>query len=599
MTPEQRHELFISQHKRKPATISTAPQTKQAPGGQNTNATVPADARFPGEFEEVEGVFISWPYFWTSQTTAFIDTLINSDYSDISSKLAEAIQAGNAKVFINVWTGADSSAVKRYMTAKGRTLTNYRFMVYDGDDVWARDFGPVTYYTGSQDTRGWVDFKYYPGRDFDNVLPDKWGAELGIPVTKSGINYEGGNILTDGFNNLVTSSAVDDLNAYVNGLTPAQVKDSLQNIYKGGRVDVVPTLVYDGGTGHVDLYLSRMDENTYVYTKYPEDMNISSFSDFGTASNNLDTLRGHPSAYNKTNKFRTLPLPPKDDGTWYATGKEYNDTYTRTYSNNLVVNKVVVQPIFHDATSGYVAADNAALDSLKLAYPGYTFYQIDMRPYDGSGGSIHCITKELPADNPLRIFHAAYANMVAYQSNYPVDVTITNKSGISAASLYWRRKGTTPWNQVTLTAGSNNHWLGQIPGSTKTIDSFEYYINASSVNGKTMSKPMTAPTGYYTFWYDKNFLSVPTTSQELVDLGNIYPNPSKGIVNIEVIPAHPAQITMQFVDISGKSVLSRDYGTVSSRHYLQADLSMLPVGVYMMQVSVNGSLAFTRRVLRN
>jgi hypothetical protein len=53
LTPEQRHELFVSQHKRKPATISVAPQAKQAPGGQNTNATVPADARFPAEFEEV------------------------------------------------------------------------------------------------------------------------------------------------------------------------------------------------------------------------------------------------------------------------------------------------------------------------------------------------------------------------------------------------------------------------------------------------------------------------------------------------------------------------------------------------------------------
>lgn len=601
MTPEQRQELFQLQHKRRPDVIKAAPQAKQAPGGgQSSNASVPADARFPAEFEEVEGVFISWPYFWDiSGTFAFIDTVANSEYSDIHSKLADAIQSGGAKVFINVWTGADSDAVKRYMISKGKTLSNYRFMVYDGDDVWARDFGPVTYYSGSQDARGWVDFKYYPGRDYDNVLPDHWGAELGIPVVKSGINYEGGNILTDGFNNLISSSAVVDLNAQINSLSAAQVKDSLQDIYKGGRVDIIPTLIYDGGTGHVDLYLSRLDENTYVYTKYPEDMNIASFSDFGTASKNLDTLRGRPTIYNRTNKFRTLPLPTKDDGTWYSTGLEYNNKYTRTFSNNLVVNKVIVQPIFHDATSGNSAGDAEALDSLKLAYPGYTFYQIDMRAYDGSGGSIHCVTKELPADNPLRIFHAAYSNQVAYQSNYPVDVTITNKSGISAANLYWRRKGTSAWSQVNLTAAANNHWLGQIPGSSNTVDSFEYYINASSMNGKTMSKPMTAPSGYYTFWYDKNFLSVPATSQELVDLGNLYPNPSKGIINFEVIPSHPAQLAIQVIDMSGKAVLSRDYGTVSNRRYLQADLSTLPMGVYMMQVSVNGKLAFSRRVLRN
>jgi hypothetical protein len=114
-----------------------------------------------------------------------------------------------------------------------------------------------------------------------------------------------------------------------------------------------------------------------------------------------------------------------------------------------------------------------------------------------------------------------------------------------------------------------------------------------------MNKPMTAPAGYYTFWYDKNFLSVPATHQEFVDLGNLYPNPSKGIVNLEVIPTRPSQIAIQVLDMSGKAVLTRDYGIVSSRRYVQADLSALPIGVYMMQVSVNGSAAFMRRVLRN
>ena len=40
---------------------------------------------------------------------------------------------------------------------------------------------------------------------------------------------------------------------------------------------------------------------------------------------------------------------------------------------------------------------------MQEAYPGYEFVEIDVRDFDGYGGAIHCITKQIPAENPVSL----------------------------------------------------------------------------------------------------------------------------------------------------------------------------------------------------
>lgn len=599
MTPPQRKAKFLKEHKRKPIMLP-ASAVKAAPTSTMkttaTTAIVPNDARFPGEFEEVQAVFISWPYTWAA--VPVIDTMLSSPSTPIFTKLADAIQKSDAKVYINVWEAADTFAVKACMALNGTPLTNYRFFIYEGDDFWVRDFGPVNYYYDTDDKLGWVDFNYYPGRDFDNLLTQKWGAEMSVPVALSTIYQEGGNILTDGTRNTVTSSSVYDQNSYYYAYTPSRTRDSLKSNLNLNRLDVPVALPHDGGTGHIDLYLGMTTENTFVYTKMPLAMaTVPGFTDYVIANNCIDTMSKRTGYHTQPYHFVNIPLPTRDDGSWYSSASDY-ENYTRTYSNHLIVNKSIVLPIFSDALSGNAAGDIAAIDAVQKAYPGYTIYPIDMRYLDGSGGSIHCITKEVAASNPLRFFHYEYRALESFQSTYPIDAEITNKSGIASATMYWRIKGASSWTTVSMTAGAGNHWLASIPATSgPSTEVFEYYISATSVNGKTITRPMPGAAGPFEFWYDKTS-SIDETKIDGLSFGNLYPNPTTDFVNVELNVTKPIAIALSISDMLGRVVARQDYGTLSYSQYLTLNTAQLLPGLYQINIEHNGQRIASRKLIK-
>ncbi|MBK7958218.1 MAG: agmatine deiminase family protein [Bacteroidetes bacterium] len=537
----------------------------------------------------MQGVFISWPY-----TSGVIDVLLSSEYANIHGKLAEAIQKANATVYINVYPAADSNKVKTFMSNKGYQLTNYVFLVEQLDDVWARDFGPVDYYYGANDSIGWIDMKYYLGRDKDNLLPQKWGKKLGYPVQTIKTNFEGGNILMDGRGRMATTSMVLTSNQIENLWSNTQTKDSINHFFNLNQLDVLPLLPHDGGTGHIDLYIDMMDENTYVFAKFQEQMkSIPQFQDYTIAAKNLDTLISRRNKDDKPFKFRFMTLPPKDNGSWYTSGTDYN-IYTRTYMNHLIVNKTIIQPIFHDNIDGFVKADTEAIADIQRIYPGYTIYPIDMRSYDGSGGSIHCITKELHAQNPLTISHYAYTDTLDWMGFFPFDVQIRNNSGIANASIKYRRKGEANFKTANLTNTSAENFITNLNfGSGETI---EYYITATSNNGKTITKPMTADQGgYYSFKING---SVGIETVKPSHFGKIYPNPTSEKASIDFTSIESASFDLAIINSQGQTVKTLHYDDIQGAKTLQLDISALNAGVYTCSIRVDGQLAYTQKLIK-
>ncbi len=128
-----------------------------------------------------------------------------------------------------------------------------------------------------------------------------------------------------------------------------------------------------------------------------------------------------------------------------------------------------------------------------------------------------------PADNPVRIIHKdIYGNVnpvIPNEENQyiPFSAIITNKSGIKEASLCYTTDGK-QWFEVKLT-GNGNCWHADVPLSDfsggKPIPAggipVNYYLSATSNNGKTVTKPLNAKAGsLYDFTittaveYDKN-----------------------------------------------------------------------------------------------
>lgn len=613
---QMRQQMLQTMHKRDAAQLHlknnkplAAPKAA-ANAPKSAGLQLPEGSWFPGEWEEVKAIVVTCYYdhlvpghendgnwFADPQVTGYADyyngsyynqqgggpyiavpDTSNTTFANVFFYLMDAIQMGGAEAWVRIENAEDSNIVKRKLQRMDLRSNNLKWIVGAGNSFWFRDCGPIAFYYGDQDDVAMVDFMYYPGRALDDSLPSLIEEQMGIPNYITQIEWEGGNCVVDGAGMVLSSDALYSNNAdnygqltwdgvnpstinYENKtpLTQAQVRDSLAHIMGPRGAHILPAFRYDGGTGHLDLYCDMWDENEFVFSKFPE--HYSSWTDYKTAAKNIDTLCSYTSVFGNGFKKHYIPFPCTNNGGYFASQTNYNNNFTRTYSNHTFVNNVIVQPCFSAVTNGQPSAewDLLRIDSVRAAYPGYTIYPIDVRSFDGSGGAIHCITKQIPADNPVRILHPSITGNTedAYQgTNAPITATITNKSGIQSAKVVYRANGGS-WQEATLTAGADNSFSGSIPTSTMTSNgegytTVEYYISATSNNGKTITKPMTASQGgCYTFYLGHNpAVGINTAEEET--FGQFYPNPAADHSSIEISLKGNEQYEVLIVDLMGR-----------------------------------------------
>ena len=170
--------------------------------------------------------------------------------------------------------------------------------------------------------------------------------------------------------------------------------------------------------------------------------------------------------------------------------------------------------------------DDEALDIYREAMPGYNVVGINMRNVIPASGAIHCITREIAANDPILISHAPYRGVIDYSTQgYTVDATISSAEGISNASLFWSTDATAGFNEVAMQHSEGESYTATIP-SQPVNSTVYYYISATNSNSKTVAKPLVAPLGYYSFSVEDNS---PTTYTLTIDTnGNGTTTPSAG-----------------------------------------------------------------------
>lgn len=629
---------------------SAIPLGTMAPSTKGSTAkSLPEDrVWFPGEWEEVKAICVTPiynylvpghenDYYWMADPIvsgyaqymqytymqgwqekgigpyrARMDT--TSSFGKVFFYLMDGIQLGGAEAWVHVEYPADTAKVLRTLARMNLRHDNVKFIVGPGNSFWYRDCGPIAFYYGDQDSIGMLDFTYYPGRALDDSLPSLIHWQMGIPNYITDIEWEGGNCLVDGAGMVFSSDAIyennsnrygqitwdgQDINTLnykqVPSLTKNQVRQGLHDLLGQRATYILPAYKYDGGTGHVDLYADAYDENGFVFSVMPSD--YASWRDYSTGQKNIDSLCSYKSIFNRNYyTMATLPFPSTDNGGNFSSQSDYNQNYTRTYSNHTFVNNVILQPCFSRVVNGQPSAawDRANIEQVAAAYPGYTIYPVDVREFDGSGGAIHCVTKQIPADNPIRILHKSLHDTLAIgeMTQIPVSAIITNKSGIASAEVKWREVGSTGWNTIQLTA-NGNRFYGQMPRVETAVPqhSVEYYISATSNNGKTITKPMTANQGgYYTFTYTDggtidstmfDFDTLPMPAEDITftfsttwttpdsdtarplgietvemeeNFGQFYPNPATDEANLTIDLGDGQTYTVSIIDNSGRTI---------------------------------------------
>lgn len=668
--------------------LATAPVS---PKGNAVKGLPDGRVWFPGEWEEVKAIVVTPyydylvpghenSYYWMAdpQVTGYafyyqyqggwqergigpyvtvMDTV--SAFGRVFFYLMDGIQLGGAEAWVRVEQPSDSAIVLRTLRRLGLRNDNVRFIVGAGNSFWYRDCGPICFYYGDQDSVGMLDFTYYPGRALDDSLPSLIYQQKGIPNYITTIEWEGGNCLVDGAGMVFSSDAIYDNNAdqygqltwdghdintlnynMVNPLSPSQVRQGLHDLLGQRATHVLSAYQYDGGTGHVDLYADAYDENGFVFSVMPD--NYSSWTDYHIGARNIDSLCSYMSIFDRNYyTMATLPFPSKDNGSNFANQMEYDNQYTRTYSNHTFVNNVILQPCFSPVGSDgkpTAAWDRANIEQVAAAYPGYTIYCVDVREFDGSGGAIHCVTKQIPADNPVRILHKNLHGTFGIDSmeSIPVSAIITNRGGIAHAELVWREAGSDTWHTETLTA-NGNRFSGSMPRVVTAVPQhdIEYYISATSNNGKTITKPMTANQGgYYTFSYTdgsvedssmfdfdtmpmpmenitfvfgNNWVSEDNSTPRPIGIeeaeaqeaafGQFYPNPASEQANMRIDMGNGGSYSVTIVDAAGRTVHTSSLQAAGSIVY-SINTSRLASGMYTV-VFQNDDLRIVRKLIRN
>ena len=333
----------------------------------------------PEETALHEGTWIQWPH----------NNLYGPWYvSDVKSTfiaMTMALQAGE-KVHIIATDSSELSKIITTLNNKSVPQTNIDYFVYETDDVWSRDNGPMFVYdTDSVLTildwgfNGWGFDTPYSKCD---AIPGSISSAIGISsIDLNAMVLEGGAIEHDGNGTMfATRSSVTDSSRNPS-FTAAQIEDTLTK-YLG----ITKFLWLDGVYGlditdqHIDGFLKFANDSTIV-TMDNASLNYWYVSPAEISIiNNASNKDGVP--YN----IVTVPLTQNNVVTTYNDNLGYQGSYVNYY----IANTVVLVPTYNDAN------DSIAMNIIQGIHPDRTVIGVDVRNLYAYGGMIHCITQQQP-----------------------------------------------------------------------------------------------------------------------------------------------------------------------------------------------------------
>ncbi len=520
--------------------------------------------RSMAEWEEISALLITW----TSYTSILREIVRNA--------------VVECPVYISC---SDSNSVKTYLTSGGVNLSNVHYVVVPYNSVWCRDYSANSVYINGVDSLILVDWKYNrPTRPSDDTMPRAIAKLTGLELYEMSASpytliATGGNYMSDGFGTAMASQLIDQENT---SYTAAQI-DTISKQFLGINRYIRYTTLPNDGIHHIDMHMKLLDEETLLVGQYP-----TGTADGPQIEANIQYLLSNfNSVFGTPYKIVRIPMPPDSVQLNYPPSSSYY-----TYTNGVFVNKTFIFPTY------YSKFDTTATRIYKENLSGYKVVGINCNASIPSSGAIHCITHCLGSYNPLLISTQRLPDTYNTTTPYQVNAKIMNKSGIQSAWVYYRTDTTLAYTQVsmTLTNASQNVWTGQIPAQTggKTV---YYYVKAQSNNGKQQVRPITSPTGYYSF----NVLQSNGVEElrHTTQLLNVYPNPASSITCIPIENAASGIGALELYNMLGEKVLGIYNGSIplgKSNYFI--DASTLNSGTYFIKLSIGNTFQYQKLIVK-
>lgn len=334
----------------------------------------------PDEADVHEGTWLQWPHQYEYGTT------YRNRLDATWVAMTKALVTGE-NVHIIAYNATEKTRISNLLSAAGISLSNVDFKIYQTNDVWVRDNGPI--YTRNnagqlviQDWgfNGWGEKTNYKLCD---AIPAKVAADQNRP--KIDLNNlmvnEGGAVEIDGNGTLLaTQSAILNDNRNPD-MTQAEAEEVFTK-YLG----VTNFIWLNGVEGldltdmHIDGFAKFANKNTLVtmsntdliYWEVPQ----------GDVTKLYAAKNKNGVAYNLVK----LPLTRNNVKTTYGKNLGYKGSYLNYY----IANTKVLVPIYNDPN------DAVAIKMIQNLYPTRTVVGIDCRNLFANGGMIHCVTQQQP-----------------------------------------------------------------------------------------------------------------------------------------------------------------------------------------------------------
>ena len=541
-----------------------------------------SELRTAAEWEEIEVLTIAWEGF--------------------PCILKQIVAASVSECRVVVFTETPGST-SNYLTGGScggaLSLDNVDIVEADLNTIWIRDYGANTVYGSWNDDRILVDWLYNRPRPDDDLIPDVLADHLGLEVYSTtaepyNLMNTGGNWMSDGFGTAFESELILDENQggstwwtnYPNHTTE-EIEGILEDFMGVHTLIKMPTLPYDG-IHHIDMHMKLLDESTLMVSEYPEGV-----ADGPQINANMDyVLSNYTTKWGTPFDIVRIPSPPQLGGAYPNTGGWYE-----TYSNAVFVNKKILLPTY------YEEYDTTAIRIWEEAMPGYEIIGIDCDGSENiiaSSGAIHCITHSVSVEDPLIISHLPLPDTENTTDPYSVEAYLSHRSGIIQANLFYSDNPNGPWTEVSMNdTGDGENWTAEIPAAIEDSDVF-YYISGNAASGKTGSRPMPAPAGWWTFHVGEITISgIDNFSESQIGaFASPYPNPASALTCIPVHLKQDANVKVLLIDALGRTIdVIHDGMLFSGETKLFFQASMIPAGAYVISLENNKARLATSRIM--
>ena len=487
----------------------------------------------------------------------------------------------------------NETTVRNYLEGHGVDLTNITFFVAGLNSVWTRDYAPTTAYLNDVDSLVFVDWIYNRhDRQADDTLSYSLGAFLNVPVFTTTAAPDklvnvGGNFICDGMGTGFSSKLVltDNNGSFLPEIDHDEeeidaIMDSFMGIDRYIKFDILPYDVIH----HLDMHMKLLDEETILFSEFPDGV-----SDAAQIEANIAyLLNNYKTPFGTDYKIVHIPVPPCDE-TNYPPDCSAPNEY-RNYANAFFINKTVLVPTYDDEEW-----DSLALNTWRDNMPGYHIVGINSTDIIRYAGAVHCVIKEVGVREPLRIVHQKIKS-AEVDSQVVIRAIIQHNTGIAHATVFYKEKNQPVFQSVAMTNDGDipDEWSAIIPafGDSTSVD---YYIEAAAHSGKTITRPMTAPEGFWSYQVFPSIGITPVSAFAKID--NIFPNPASAITCVTVHSKRSIDCKLVIYNTMGQAVLTLFEGRLhAGDNRLFFDASSLTPAVYLVQLKTSqGTL--TERVV--